>query len=36
MALVDSDDVSKLATGWVALLVGSLLLIALLNRAADH
>jgi hypothetical protein len=36
MALVDQDDVSKLATGWVALLAGSLILIAILNYAADH
>jgi hypothetical protein len=36
MALVDQDDVSKLAVGWVVLLVSSLLLIAGLNYAADH
>ena len=36
MALVDHDDVAKLSVGWVVLLVGSLLLIAALNHAADH
>jgi len=36
MALVDNEDVPKLAVGWVVLLVASLLGIAALNYAADH